>query len=131
MIKKPTTSNAVFIRQKGHFRRLPLAAIQYIEARKNYTMVVTREEKLMVLTSLKRWENVLPTDRFCRIHRAYIVALDAVQRFDSRSACVADSMLPIGESYSPLLMQSIVVVDGLKGTSERSEGRPAVRPALS
>jgi DNA-binding LytR/AlgR family response regulator len=60
----------LFIRDSGRNVKLDLQRILYIEARKNYSYLVTTEKNFMLLTPLKDWALFLPQDSFCRIHRA-------------------------------------------------------------
>jgi DNA-binding LytR/AlgR family response regulator len=109
MTRNRPTPNAIFVRMKGQFLRLPLGSIKYIEAKRNYTLVVMADQQLMILNSLRQWQEVLPKEAFCRVHRAFIVALDEVQSFTYKSVSLGDKVLPVGESYARKLMESVVI----------------------
>ncbi len=81
---------------------VPLADIRYIESMSEYVKIFLegREEPLVVLYSLKRLEQELPSSRFIRIHRSYIVALDRVRASSATTAVLdGDVILPVGASY--------------------------------
>ena len=81
---------------------VPLGDIRYIESMSEYVKIFLegREEPLVVLYSLKRLEQELPSSRFIRIHRSYIVALDRVRASSATTAVLdGDVILPVGASY--------------------------------
>ena len=81
---------------------VPLADIRYIESMSEYVKIFLegREEPIVVLYSLKRLEQELPSSRFIRIHRSYIVALDRVRASSATTAVLdGDVILPVGASY--------------------------------
>jgi len=54
----------------------------------------------MVLMSIKRMSEILPNDRFVRIHRSYIVNMAFVKEIARMRVTLTDDIvLPIGESY--------------------------------
>ncbi len=60
-----------------------ISSITTIESEGDYTMVYTKEgQKGLVSKSMKEWELRLPTNYFCRIHRATIVNLEFVENIE-------------------------------------------------
>ncbi|MEZ4883634.1 MAG: LytTR family DNA-binding domain-containing protein [Chitinophagales bacterium] len=54
----------------------------------------------MSLYSLKQLEKDLPTDRFMRIHKSYIVAIDQIKTLEGNMLDIGKKeSLPIGASY--------------------------------
>jgi DNA-binding LytR/AlgR family response regulator len=48
---------------------------------------------------MKQLEKVLPPNRFVRIHRSYIVALDKIDSIERQEIYIDDHILPIGVTY--------------------------------
>ncbi len=60
-----------------------ISSIITIESEGDYTMVHTKEgQKGLVSKSMKEWELRLPSNYFCRIHRATIVNLEFVENIE-------------------------------------------------
>ncbi len=107
---EPATTNPIVppatIRFKTDYKTVTVALddIRYIESMSEYIKIYldSQTDPLIVLYSLKRLVEELPQDRFMRIHRSYIVALDRI-REASATSVVLDSpvTLPVGESYRP------------------------------
>lgn len=79
-----------------------IADITFIEAMDNY-MKVYRRDKPMVLTqiTMKEMEQMLPGDRFNRVHRSFIVSLGAICKFSNRKIYLhnLDTPIPVGRKY--------------------------------
>ncbi|UOQ78569.1 LytTR family transcriptional regulator [Hymenobacter sp. 5516J-16] len=73
--------------------------ILYIEGMKEYLMIYTTTGKVLTLQSFRRVEEVLPADRFARIHKSYLVALSRIEHVERGKVQVAGRLLPIGDTY--------------------------------
>ena len=72
--------------------------------------IVTEKESYLVLLPLKRFETWLPAAEFCRIHRAFIVALSWINSFDTSNVYGPAQSLPIGELYRGHLQTQLTVI---------------------
>jgi two-component system LytT family response regulator len=102
----------IFIRYKGRNEKVLLADILYIRACKNYTVITLEDKTYWVLHTMRQWENLLPPDAFCRIHRSYIVALDKILSFDRKAVLISNhQQLPAGDEYYSRLESSVLILD--------------------
>jgi hypothetical protein len=112
----------LFIRQASRNIRLDPQRILYIEARKNYSWLVTTEKSFMVLTPLKDWLQFLPQDSFCRIHRSYIVNVGKIVYFDRKTVHMPPGIeLAIGEQFRGALENKVIIVGGEIGNRQLAE----------
>lgn len=97
---------------------IPLDTIVYIEGIRDYIRIHTSDGgAIQTLMNMKRVEEMLPQNRFSRIHRSYIVSLDFVKRIE-RMHVVFD---PIGGSEAVSVPISDTCKDSfLKALSDRS-----------
>ena len=59
-------------------------------------------EPVILLGSLKKLMEMLPADRFIRIHRSYIVATGHIRKTETASVTLdGGQRLPVGESFRP------------------------------
>ena len=86
---QPKQPNTVFIRVDGEWRNIPVDQITYVNGMKDYVMFYLDNEPRPLITHLtmKALEEMLPKDKFLRIHRSYIIAVDKIQKVD-RNDCV-------------------------------------------
>ncbi|MEW5846075.1 MAG: LytTR family DNA-binding domain-containing protein [Bacteroidota bacterium] len=73
--------------------------ILYIESMKDYIKVVTNNRTVITKQSIGSVEEMLDKDKFIRVHRSFIVALDHVDTFSSTSLEIGNIEIPIGRLY--------------------------------
>lgn len=76
--------------------------ITFIEAMDNYVKVF-RHSLHMVLSqiTMKEMESILPGNKFIRVHRSFIISLNALDKFSNRKIYVrnSDRTIPVGRKY--------------------------------
>lgn len=84
-----TKQNTVFLRVDNEWRNVVIDKITYVSCIKDYVMFYLDDEPKPLITHLtmKAVEQMLPSDKFLRIHRSYIVAIDKIRKID-RNDCV-------------------------------------------
>lgn len=81
---------------------IPLDDILYIEAMDNYVNIRRKgADPVLTQMSLKELADMLPKDRFARIHRSFVVPLDRISKYSSRNVLLSSGEeLPVGRVYS-------------------------------
>jgi DNA-binding LytR/AlgR family response regulator len=94
--------NTVFIRVDGEWRNITVDQIIYVNGMKDYVLFYLDSEKKPLISHLtmKAVEEMLPSDKFLRIHRSYIVAVDKIKKVD-RNDCVyiGEKIIHIPDGY--------------------------------
>ncbi len=80
--------------------------ILYIEGLKDYIKIYTSQnvKPIITLNSLKKLQQNLPSERFSRIHKSYIVGLDHIKAINKTQVVINDKYIPIGESYKNIFL---------------------------
>ena len=94
--------DTIFFKTEHKVVKVAMSDIRYVEGMSEYLKIYVEghPKPLVVLLSMKRIEERLPTSRFMRIHRSYIVNLRKIQEVNkSRVILDTDTFLPIGDSY--------------------------------
>lgn len=75
--------------------------ILYIEGLKDYIKIYisNKDKPVITLNSLKRLQQNLPSEKFSRIHKSYIVGLDHINAINKTQVMIHNKHIPIGESY--------------------------------
>jgi DNA-binding LytR/AlgR family response regulator len=74
--------------------------IEYIESLEDYVKIHLNHFKpVMSLMTLKKIFEKLPSDKFERIHRSYIVAINKIQAIANKKVILANIELPVSDSY--------------------------------
>ncbi len=88
---------------------IPIDTIIYIEGIRDYIRIHTLDEagraaSVQTLMNLKTAEELLPTERFARVHRSYIVALERVKRLERAHVVIETApgepvSIPVSDTY--------------------------------
>lgn len=90
----------IFVQIDGVHCRLFVDEILFVESAHVYVHVHMQHGKTHVVrASLSALVNALPSDRFVRIHRGYLVNLAYVDQFDGKSLTVGQHTLPVSKSF--------------------------------
>ena len=94
--------DAMFLKSEYKVVRVNIKDIRYIEAMSEYLRIYTTTlaRPVIVLLSMKKMEERLPSAQFMRIHRSYIVNLKKIREVSKNHVTIdADTSLPIGDIY--------------------------------
>lgn len=76
----------------------------FIEGQHEYVTFHTTQRRITALFALKDLEDLLPKDRFVRVHKSYIVSFKHIQDLDKSDVSVAGNKVPVGASYRDELL---------------------------
>ena len=97
----------IFVKSNLKKRKVFLNELRYIEALGDYVKMVTEHDSLVILSTMKAFEALLPKDRFLRIHKSYIVNLDKVIRYNSKVIELEKEELPLSRNRKTDLVQAL------------------------
>lgn len=89
----------IYLKADKKMVKVMLADILYIESLKDYIRVKTESKEIITYQKISFLEEKLPTDKFLRIHRSFIISLDKVQAFSATAVDVGKTEIPIGRLY--------------------------------
>ena len=102
--KSPSAPACFFIKADNQMVNLRLNDVLWVEAYGDYVSFYTDKTRYVVHGTMKAVENKLPTDQFARVHRSFIVRQDKIDLIEESLIQIGKKLIPIGESYRPLLM---------------------------
>jgi len=97
----------IFVKSNLKKRKVFLNELRYIEALGDYVKLVTEHDSLVVLSTMKAFEALLPKERFLRIHKSYIVNLDKVERYNSKVIELDKEQLPLSRNRKAELVEAL------------------------
>jgi two-component system, LytTR family, response regulator LytT len=91
----------LFLKSDYKIKRINYQNILYIEGLKEYVKVYTlnSDKPVLSLSSLKILETKLPSGKFMRVHRSFIVNLEKVETIDRSRIVFGKKYIPIGDQY--------------------------------
>ncbi len=105
---QPQQQTTLFIRVEGEWRNVTIDQITYVNGMKDYVMFYLDNEPKPLITHLtmKAVEEMLPKEKFLRVHRSYIVAVDKIQKVDRNDCIYIDKeIIHIPDGYLPAFRQ--------------------------
>lgn len=94
-----TTRDFLFVKSGHKTVRVSYDDIIRLESMSNYVMLHTAVEKIMTLENMAVLMEVLPAERFVRIHRSHAVALDKIDFIERNRVVIGEDYLPISDGY--------------------------------
>ncbi len=97
----------LFIKSGKKLHKVNVNEILYFNAIGDFVKVHTTQKVIITNDTLKNIEASLPTYAFIRIHKSYIVAVQAIQYIEGNQVKVSDQMLPVGLTYKENLTRRL------------------------
>lgn len=100
-LSAPASPDCIFIKSDYKILRIKVDDILYVEGLKDYIKIYTtlQPRPILSLTSMKSVEQGLPSGRFLRTHRSYVVNMQQVSSVERNSLTIGDKQIPISDSY--------------------------------
>lgn len=103
----PAERSYVFINVNKKRVKIYLDEVLYIESKKEYISITTKERSFLTKFQLGEIEEQLAKNNFLRVHRSYIVAKDKIDAFSATEIEVCGMQIPIGRSYKELVLSQL------------------------
>lgn len=89
----------IFVKTEHKIQRIDYDDVYYIEGLKDYISIYTSNERIITLQNMKKMEETLPEERFIRVHKSYIVALEKIESIERGRISLKEKLIPIGDTY--------------------------------
>ena len=92
-------SDYFFVRSDRKMVRISYSEILYVESLSDYLKIHLKDKTVVTRETIVNIDAKLPQNDFIRIHRSYIVALNAIESFTNEFIEIGKKQLPISRSY--------------------------------
>lgn len=91
----------IYVKSDYKLKQIKLSDILYIEGLKDYLKIYIENESkpILSLISMKSMEDRLPSPRFLRVHRSYIVQTSKITIIEKGQIIFGKTRIPISDSY--------------------------------
>lgn len=97
----------IFVKSDSMLVRVNMSDILWVEALADYIALVTPKKRYVIHSTMKSIQARLPTDKFLRVHRSYIVRLDKIDAIEDNTIIIETKMIPVGGTYRERLMNAL------------------------
>lgn len=101
----------IYINHQLKKTKLILNDILWIEANGDYIKIISRDKRLLTLSTMKAFANQLPSDKFLRIHKSFIVNLDKIDKFSGSNVEIGGKSIPLSRNKRELLQKALLIVE--------------------
>lgn len=109
-VEAPLQDDSVFVKVDSRFVKVELRDVQWVEAAGDYVTIVTENDRFTIHSTMKSMENMLPADRFLRVHRSHIVRVDKIRSLEETTIVIGKKLLPVGDSYRAALRDRLTLL---------------------
>jgi len=88
-----------FVKKDSVLIKVPVKEILWVEALGDYVTLHTKNERFILHVTLKSVESKLPSSKFVRVHRSFIVHLDNVRTIEDTTIYINEVSITIGALY--------------------------------
>ncbi|WGK64670.1 LytTR family DNA-binding domain-containing protein [Flavobacteriaceae bacterium YJPT1-3] len=97
----------IFVKSNLKKKKVYLNELKYITALGDYVKLITKNEPIIVLATMKSFVAQLPSDRFMRIHKSYIINVDKVEKYNSRNIEIDGEKIPLSRHKKNQLIEAL------------------------
>ncbi|MEM8927333.1 MAG: LytTR family DNA-binding domain-containing protein [Bacteroidota bacterium] len=97
-----------FVKCDAVFEKIFYTDVEYVQALQNYVIIYTSTRKYMTLLSLKRMEELLNVEKFIRVHKSYLVAIDKIRSVENTRIKLAQAEIPLSRNFKDALFKGVL-----------------------
>lgn len=112
--QSPEKTITIYSDKKNY--RVQTSSILFVEGLKDYARIHTDKGRLVTRQTMKKLEDILPSEEFIRVHRSFIVPFRRLDSWTSYAVHVKNIEIPIGRTYRKTVM------DQLENLRENDQG---------
>ncbi|MFT4663098.1 MAG: two-component system response regulator LytT [Polaribacter sp.] len=111
-LNMPTAQKSIFVLHKGCYHNLRTADVLWVSSEGNYAHIYTKDKHYFNRISLANLLKMLPATMFRKVHKCFLVRVDAIDHIDrsNNELFVAGNKIPIGRSYKASLLGQLNLI---------------------
>jgi DNA-binding LytR/AlgR family response regulator len=98
-----------FVKADGKLVKVNYTDIKFIEGMKDYLKIHTATGMIVTHSTMKAMEEQLPSSKFMRVHKSYIIALNAIKTIEGNIIFLdkEKAEVPLGSSFKEALLSVV------------------------
>ena len=97
-----------FIKADNKLVKISFEDILYVEALQNYVTIHTTEKKYITYLTFKSVEEYLPTDKFLKTHKSFIVSSSKIDSIEGNDIRIGQNHIPISRNLKDEVMERLL-----------------------
>jgi DNA-binding LytR/AlgR family response regulator len=96
-----------FVKTEYRIEKVFFKEVLFIEGMRDYRNIQTSAKKLLTLQTFRELEKELPENKFCRVHKSYMVSLDKIDLIERNRIKIGEKLIPISDTYKTYFYELI------------------------
>ena len=105
--KQVKTPSFLVVKADKKLYKIDFSEILYLQAYGDYVKIFTTKKTLLTKERFANLEKKLPADLFQKIHRSYLVSLNAIRFLEGNQLKIKETFLPISNTYKSELLSKL------------------------
>ena len=108
-LKKKTKAEVdhFFIKANQIIEKVFFREILFVEAMQNYCIIHMQDKKLITYSTLTAMIEKLPTERFMKVHKSFVVSLDEIKSYSSNFVIIGQTNIPISRMLKTEVLKKL------------------------
>jgi DNA-binding LytR/AlgR family response regulator len=106
-----TDGEHLMIKSEHKKHKVYIKDIKWVQALGDYIKLITEYDSFVILSTMKEFEKELSEEKFLRIHKSYIVNLDKIEKFSSKTVEIGDSKIPLSRNQKTQLVEALRLLE--------------------
>ncbi|SDF19066.1 LytR/AlgR family response regulator transcription factor [Cellulophaga baltica] len=107
LVSNSVLKDSIFVKKQHLYYRIQFGDIQFIKADNVYLEVNTVDKKILVRSPLKDYLEKLPSNKFYRAHKSYIVNVDHIEAINSKDILINNNLIPISKEFKEFIISAM------------------------
>lgn len=103
--KKSGNDDYLVVKSDRKIYRIDYKDIGYIESYGDYLKVFTTDKCIVVHEKFRIMEEKLPADKFIRVHKSFIIAVDRIKYIEGNQVNMSGVVIPVGANFRENLLR--------------------------
>lgn len=97
-----------FVRSEGRYVKVRFAEVLYVQAMQNYVVIRTAGGQHICHLTFSGIEEQLPSDRFLKVHKSYIVGIGHVEAIETDGLRIGGNVIPLSRTEREAILSRIM-----------------------
>ncbi|SEO20541.1 DNA-binding response regulator, LytR/AlgR family [Mucilaginibacter gossypiicola] len=103
------STDFIFVKSGVQRIKLYFNDVTHIQGLKDYAIIYTHAEKILLKGSIKAMLDIFPQKRFMRVHKSFIIAVNKITRLESNRIILNGHEIPIGRNFKDNLERALTM----------------------
>jgi DNA-binding LytR/AlgR family response regulator len=97
-----------FVKADNKLIKIFFTDILFVEALQNYVVIHTKEKKYITYLTFKSVEEYLPSSRFIKVHKSYIISGDKIESIEGNDIRIGPHHIPVSRNLKEDVLERLL-----------------------